>query len=274
MPPGFETTERGRQEAVALHELLHVRRGDWLALLAEELALAAFFFHPAVHWLVARIRLAREQCVDEAVVRRLGRREAYLESLVEAARARSVARAVPVAPFFRESHLRERVDLLLKEVSMSDAHARRNAALTAVVLLAALAFSASALPLQSATAQAPAQIAMEDKAAGAEPKIVHKVNPSYPAEAKAEKVEGLFLIDIVIARDGAVRDARVVASAPNAVRFKDLSAQKGTPQAIEGDPRLAAAALDAVKSWRYQPVLKDGKPVEVKASVTVNFKLS
>ena len=46
-------------------------------------------------------------------------REAYLESLVEVARSAACARAVPAAPFLRESHLRERVDLLLKEVSMS-----------------------------------------------------------------------------------------------------------------------------------------------------------
>ena len=30
LPPGFESAERARQAQVALHELLHVRRGDWL----------------------------------------------------------------------------------------------------------------------------------------------------------------------------------------------------------------------------------------------------
>jgi len=40
------------------------------------------------------------------------------------------------------------------------------------------------------------------------------------------------------------------------------------------DPRLAEAALAAVKQWQYQPILKDGKPVEFKATVTVNFKLA
>jgi hypothetical protein len=274
LPPGFESMQRGRQAAIALHELLHVRRGDWLALLVEELALVAFFFHPAVHWLVARVRLAREQCVDAAVVRRLGSREAYLESLVEAARSQSLARAVPAAPFFRESHLRERVDLLLKEASMSAVHALRNAAVTAVVLLAALAFTASAVPLQSAPGKAPATVATADKAAGSEPKILRKANPAYPAEAKAEKVEGSFLIDILIGTDGTVRDARVVVSAPSIERMRELQARKGTQAALEGDPRLATAALDAVRTWVYEPVLKNGKPVEVKAAITVNFKLA
>jgi beta-lactamase regulating signal transducer with metallopeptidase domain len=274
LPPGFESIARERQAAIALHELLHVRRGDWLALLVEELALGVFFFHPAVHWLVGRVRLAREQCVDALVVRRLGSREAYLESLVEAARTAVLTRAVPAAPFLRESHLRERVDLLLKEVSMSAVHTLRNAAVTAVVLLGALAFTASALPLQSAPAPAKATVATGDKAAGAEPKIVRKINPAYPAEAKAEKVEGSFLIDLVIGADGAVRDARVAVSAPSVARRQELEGRRGTPAAIEGDQRLATAALDAVRSWVYEPVLKNGKPVEVKATVTVNFKLS
>jgi protein TonB len=106
------------------------------------------------------------------------------------------------------------------------------------------------------------------------PKIVRKVNPVYPPEAKADKVEGVFVIEILIGPDGSVRDARVVASVPSGARFKDLEGKQGTPEAIQGDARLAAAALDAVKSWRYEPVLKDGQPVEVKATVTINFKLS
>ena len=100
LPPVFESMGRERQEAIALHELVHARRADWLALMAEEVLKAVLFFHPAVHWLVGRVRLAREQTVDAAVVRRLGGREAYLESLVEVARLaarrpRGPGRALP-----------------------------------------------------------------------------------------------------------------------------------------------------------------------------------
>ena len=48
---------------------------------------------------------------------------------------------------------------------------------------------------------------------------------------------------------------------------------KWTPAALEGDARLAKAALEAVGQWRYEPMLKDGKPVDVEATLTVNFKL-
>ena len=135
LPPAFESMSRDRQEAVALHELVHARRADWLALVAEEILKAVIFFHPVVHWLVERVRLAREQTVDAEVVRRLGAREAYLDSLVEVARLAFRSRAVPAAPFLRESHLRERVDLLLKEVPMSRVRTLAHLALTATAVV-------------------------------------------------------------------------------------------------------------------------------------------
>ena len=272
LPVGFPAMDRERQAAIATHEFLHARRGDWLPTLLEELLRTVLFFHPAVHWLVGRVRLAREQAVDAAVVQRLGAREPYLEALVAAARAGSRRRLVPAAPFFRESHLHERVDLLLKEVVMSRVRTRVHLGLTTAAVLLAVSWAVSAAPLQSPQARASAATA--DQVQGPAPKIVHKVNPSYPADARAEGVEGLFVIDLTIGKEGAVRDARVVASAPDKDRLKDAMAHKGSPQAILGDARLAAAALDAVRAWTYEPVLKDGRPVEVRATVTVNFRLS
>lgn len=45
---------------IACHELLHVARQDWLFVVAEELIRAAFWFHPAVWFLLDRIHLHRE----------------------------------------------------------------------------------------------------------------------------------------------------------------------------------------------------------------------
>ena len=290
LPPVFETMGRDRQEAIALHELLHARRGDWPALVAEELLKAGLFFHPVVHWLVGRVRLAREQTVDAEVVRRLGARQAYLDSLVEVARIAARARAVPAAPFLRESHLRERVELLLKEVSMSRFRTAAHLGLTAVALVLAVSWATATVPLQAAVtgadptaaaeqAKAPgAKVALADKVtAPGEPKIVHKVDPVYPADARTEGVQGIFLIDVMIGKDGAIKNARVAASAPTSERLSEMKAAKGpakwTPAAQEGDARLAKAALEAVGQWRYEPMLKDGKPIDVEATLTVNFKL-
>jgi hypothetical protein len=247
--------------------------------MAEEMLKTLLFFHPAVHWLVARVRLAREQTVDAAVVHRLGNREPYLESLVEMARFATHPRTVPAAPFLRESHLRERVDLLLKEVSMSRFRTLTHLVLTAAALVLAVSWAASAVPLQSAKPAPPAaNIAISDEVkAPGEPKLVHKVDPVYPADAKKEGVQGLFVINVTIGKDGAIKDAKVAASAPTAQRLSDIKAAKGpakwTPADVEGDARLAKAALEAVKQWRYEPMLVNGKPADFEASVTVNFKL-
>ncbi len=275
LPPDFTSLARERQEAMALHELEHARRGDWGFVVLEELLRAALFFHPAVHWLVSRVRLAREQTVDAAVVRRLGGRDAYLRSLVDAARVAGRARAVPAAPFLRESHLRERVDLLLKGVAMSRLRTAAHVALTAAALVLAFAWVSSAVPLVAVqTTEAAVTVADEPIAPPSEPRLVHKVNPAYPAEAKAAGTQGVVVVRLVIGKDGAVKEASVVASAPTLERIKELKPAEGMATVLEGDPRLAEAAVDAVKQWRYEPMRKDGKPVEVKALVTVNFKLS
>jgi hypothetical protein len=281
LPLAFASLPRERQEAMALHELVHARRRDWLFVLLEELLRAVLFFHPAVHWLVGRVRLAREQTVDAVVVGRLGARDAYLDSLVDAARLAARARAVPAAPFLRESHLRERVDLLLKGVSMSRLRTLAHVAFTAAVLVLAAAWAASALPLQATKPAAPdVGVPVPDQAQAStkpEPKLVHKVNPVYPADVKAEGVQGIFLVNVIIGKDGASKEARVAASAPTSERLSEIKAAKGkakwTPADAQGDARLAQAALDAVKQWRYEPILMNGKPAELEATVTINFKL-
>ncbi len=38
-------------------------------------------------------------------------------------------------------------------------------------------------------------------------------------------------------------------------------------------PDLAVAAIDAVRQWRFEPTLLNGKPVEVAMKVTIDFRL-
>jgi TonB family protein len=91
-------------------------------------------------------------------------------------------------------------------------------------------------------------------AATSEPKVIHKVAPRYPEEAKKEGVEGSVVLEAVIAEDGAVRETRVV---------------KGE------DSRLADAARTAVGQWRFEPVRdEDGDPVAILFTVTIRFALS
>ena len=86
-----------------------------------------------------------------------------------------------------------------------------------------------------------------------EPVLVTKVDPAYPPAAKQEKVMGSVVVEIKIGTDGSVLEA---------------TASKSP------DARLSEAAISAIKQWKFKPALtKEGKPVEVLASITVNFKL-
>jgi beta-lactamase regulating signal transducer with metallopeptidase domain len=119
LPERFPSMNTSFQATIACHELLHVQRHDWAHHLAEEVIRAALWFHPAVAWLIARIRLAREQVVDLEVIRLTQERKPYLEALLEFAAGRSRTAPVPAPPFLAERQLHERVALMLKEVRMS-----------------------------------------------------------------------------------------------------------------------------------------------------------
>jgi TonB family protein len=84
-------------------------------------------------------------------------------------------------------------------------------------------------------------------------KVLYRVDPVYPESAKAQGIEGSVVLQGVIAKDGSLL---------NVIVINKLA-----------DPDLAAAALDAVKQWRYEPTRLNGEPVEVVTTMTVDFKL-
>jgi beta-lactamase regulating signal transducer with metallopeptidase domain len=138
------------QATIACHELLHVRRRDWAHHLAEEILRGALWFHPAIAWLIARVRLAREQVVDLEVVRLTKERKPYLEALLEFAAGRSRTASVPAPPFLVERQLPERVALMLKEVRMSRTRLIASLTATACCIALAMILSVSTFPLKAA----------------------------------------------------------------------------------------------------------------------------
>ncbi len=81
--------------------------------------------------------------------------------------------------------------------------------------------------------------------------LLHRVSPIYPAQAKMFHVEGKVVLSAMVMEDGSVRDAKVV----------------------QGDKVLAQSAVQAVKQWRYQPFVLNGKPVKTETSITIDFQL-
>ncbi len=149
LPERFLRLDGQSQAAVACHELLHVRRRDWAHHLVEEFLRVGFWFHPAILWLVARIRLAREQVVDLEVIRLTKARRTYLEALLEFTSTRNHTAAVPAPPFLAERQFGERVSLMLKEVRMSRAKLIASLFSIACALAVVAIFAVSAFPLKA-----------------------------------------------------------------------------------------------------------------------------
>ncbi len=137
-------------EPVLYHELIHVRRRDWLFMSIEELIRAVLWFHPLVWWAIAQIQLAREEVVDREVIQITSSREQYLETLLAIAAARSGLDLAPAPLFLRKRHLRSRVASLMKEVKMSRIRLHCSLAGFLALTLAAGWMAVRSFPLQAA----------------------------------------------------------------------------------------------------------------------------
>jgi TonB family protein len=79
--------------------------------------------------------------------------------------------------------------------------------------------------------------------------LVHKVQPTYPPEARRMHVEGSVVIDAVVTVEGEVDELKLVS----------------------GHPMLAPAAMEAVHKWRYTPYSLNGRPIPKETRITVTF---
>ena len=84
LPEGIaDRLTQAQLEAVIAHELCHVRRRDNLAALVHMLVEAAFWFHPLVWWIGARLTDERERACDEAVLGPGSDPQVYAESILK-----------------------------------------------------------------------------------------------------------------------------------------------------------------------------------------------
>jgi|SRR5579871_97680 len=81
--------------------------------------------------------------------------------------------------------------------------------------------------------------------------LIHKVDPMYPLQARTQRISGTVVLEITIGEDGTVFNVKK----------------------ISGESVLVASAIQAVRQWRYSPVLLNGKAVQAQRQVSVVFKL-
>jgi TonB family protein len=84
------------------------------------------------------------------------------------------------------------------------------------------------------------------------PKLIKKVDPVYPEEAKKQGIQGVVVIEATTDEQG------------NVIKGKILKSESSL---------LNQSAVDALKQWKYEPVYKEGKPVGITFTVTITFKL-
>jgi TonB family protein len=112
------------------------------------------------------------------------------------------------------------------------------------------------------TARRPTQPAPPPASAGVvrvggnikQPAKVFNVAPVYPASMQAAGLEGVVKLDVLIATDGTVASVRVASA--------------------QVHPAFAAAAMSAVKQWKFTPTLLNGQPVEVEMTASISFSLT
>jgi TonB family protein len=84
-----------------------------------------------------------------------------------------------------------------------------------------------------------------------EQRIVHKFLPEYPQSARRAGMQGTVVLDAIVGAQGDVEQVKL----------------------ISGPEALAQPAMEAVRWWRYQPYLANGRPVAIETTVQLDFRL-
>ncbi|HZV56825.1 MAG TPA: energy transducer TonB [Sphingobium sp.] len=84
-------------------------------------------------------------------------------------------------------------------------------------------------------------------------RMISSKPPRYPVESRRSHEQGTVVLSVLLSTDGRVADISVARSS--------------------GFARLDKAALEAVRDWRWSPVMREGNPVMARGVVTIPFVL-
>lgn len=84
-----------------------------------------------------------------------------------------------------------------------------------------------------------------------EPRLISSPPPVYPGRALTERVQGVVVIDALVDATGRVKDMK----------------------AISGPTSLIQPAMDALRTWKYEPARLNDQPIEIHTTVHINFSL-
>ena len=84
------------------------------------------------------------------------------------------------------------------------------------------------------------------------PRVIHRVEPVYPADAREKNIKGSVVLTMVVDREGKPQDIKIWSSL---------------------HPSMDRAAIEAARQMRFEPALKDGQPVSETLLVEFYFSL-
>ena len=274
LPESFLSMEHDAQCAIVCHELLHVKRNDWLVTVIEEFVGACLGFHPTVWWLLSQTKLAREQIVDAEVIRLTAAPDPYIDALLSMAGVcpdRSLLRA---PSFLSKRHLIRRLRSLLIDSPVSTLRLIWSYASMAGVLVITGCLAFASFPLmgrpqireavvpEAATSPAPSTAMPAAKHSSSmegvfrvgggvtAPKLITHVDPEYSNADKEALTQGTVVVQGIVQTDGSLSVARVLRSL---------------------NPELDRNAILAMTQWRFEPGKLKGTPVPVELDIEVNF---
>lgn len=255
LPPACAADlEDDELDAVLAHELAHVERRHNLTAALSNAAGALFWFNPALWIARSRLEAEAEKDCDERVLHFVPDPPTYFSGMLKVSYGFIAPQPAGVS-CMSTSRLKERMDHLMK-------HHESDARTIPHRLAMGLAIAAVVLTTMFVSAGTPAVTPSDDPAPSqaddiTPPRLVTRVNPTYPAAAREKRIEGLVILVLAIDDKGNVTGVSV-------------------KEGIEGEEgkSLEQAATEAVKQWKWEPAQKGGKPVSTNYTVTIKFKLS
>ncbi len=231
-------------EAVLAHEFAHIRRCDYLVNVLQMVVETLLFYHPAVWWTSARIRLERELCCDDLAVSSCGDALCYARALTRLERLRVLAPKMAMGSTDGP---------LLYRIQRLTGAATRRFAPSKLPGILAICLGLVCIGLNLNWARGHAQVVHAQKAASAAPtqlvkdapgvrvdlggaKVLDRVPVEYPQAAIDEEIEGSVEVEASLDGNGKVRDAHV----------------------LHGPEELREAVLASVRKWNFTPGSSNG----------------
>jgi TonB family protein len=239
------------QRAIVCHELVHVKRRDWVQTLAEEIWCAALWFHPAARIAATRLSLARETVVDETTIHLTRDRRAYAEALL--AFSNPQPHLMGATPFIGRRTLSQRISLIAEETPMPRRTMFPRLALALAVSIAVTATAITTFPM-AATLAAQAGKVYKSNEVDRLPVVVREQKPAYTAAAMEAKIQGSVWLQVVVTEKGDVGEVTVTRS-------------------LDKEHGLDDEAVKAARGWGFKPATKDGKPVACIVTLELTFTL-